>query len=123
MASITVKYADNTTTTVNGTSLSLVTTTTGVYHHGSKQVSALEFTLGSASSGTVGVSPASGSLPAQTCSSSADPGHALPFDSAWSVSTSGLGTLTLTIPSSSSDTYFGRLAITGGGKVDITVEH
>ena len=123
MASILVKYSDNTTTIVTGTSVALVATTTGLYQHSSKQVSALEFTLGSATSGTVAVSPASGSQPAQTCSSSADPGHALPFDAAWSVSSTGIGTLTLTIPSSSSDTYLGRLAITGGGKVDITVEH
>ena len=41
----------------------------------------------------------------------------------FSVSSTGAGTLLLTIPSSSSDTYVGRVAITGGGKIEVSVEH
>ena len=124
MPNIVIRYSDRTTGTLTGTSVSLVTQSGGTYQHNSKTVAEIEFDLGStANTATVNVSPASGSMPAQSCYSGASPTNTLPFTAEWTMSSSTQGALVLTIPSASSSVYQARLLIDGGGSVEIYVQH
>lgn len=123
MPSITITYTDQTNTTIQGTSVSIVAVPNAEYRHNDKAVDKLRFSLGTSASGTVKVTPSGAAMPAQTCFAGAAPSLGLPFSADWSMSSASLGVLTLAIPSASTATYPARLEVVGGGNVDITVKH
>lgn len=123
MPSTVVRYSNRTTTTIQGSSVSLVAVSGEGYEHDNKPVSKLEFTLGSSASATLLVSPGTGGMPQQYCYGGVDPQGTLPLGIQWEVSSSGSASLLLTIPSTGSDLYKARLEFAGGTFVNLDIEH
>ncbi|MBL8944467.1 MAG: hypothetical protein JNK45_15010 [Myxococcales bacterium] len=123
MPSVTITYTDQTNTTIQGTSVSIVAVPNAEYRHNDKAVEKLHFTLGTSTSGTVKVTPSGAAMPPQTCFAGAAPSLGLPFNADWSMSSASLGILTVAIPSASTAAYPTRLEVIGGGNVDISIKH
>jgi hypothetical protein len=121
MPNIIVKYEDNTTTTVPGTSLSMQAVPGGAYKHDDKPVKLLTIDLDTAPSATLSVTSTASTMPAQTCFTQYGTSQAGPYKCEWQVSSSTVGSMTISIPSGTSASYYARMAIDDGADMDINI--
>jgi hypothetical protein len=116
---IIVKYQDNTTTTVPGTALSMQAVPGGAYKHDDKPVKRLDIDLDTAASATLSVTSTASTMPAQTCFTKYGISQPGPFKCEWAMTSSIVGSMTISIPASTSATYATRMSIASGAGVDI----
>lgn len=124
--SVTVTYQSGTPliVTLSGETINVVAVPGSSYKHEGRFVANLAFTLPSGvASGKVNVAPPSGeSMPAQSCVTLYRTNQANLYKSQWKMPNANTGTMTLSIPDPTSQSFTARMNIVGAGLMDITLQ-
>jgi hypothetical protein len=122
MATIVVTYQDRTTATVNSNTIAVTAYAGGSYKHSNKAVSVLDIDLSTSPSAVIQVTSSGSTMPSQTCLTTYGIDQTGPFEADWEMSGSAtVGSMTITIPSSTNDDYYARMEIASGSHMDINI--